>query len=148
MEEDYHRPAETLLPRQDESPDPEEYVPQVAEPVRTHQGEGGDPPRKFFLRAYPDSLQHQVVDYKWNQQTGKVDPVASAQNGAEAGEVRQPLVISRSHEFERVYKDFAELVSRSVMSQPGCFDAQKSPCYLADVRAHSLEVYGTCSDCR
>jgi hypothetical protein len=58
------------------------------------------------------------------------------------------LVISGSHEFERVYKDFPELVSRPAVSQPECFDAQEPPCYLADVRAHSLEVYGTCSECR
>jgi hypothetical protein len=57
-------------------------------------------------------------------------------------------VISGSHEFERVYKDFAELDSRPTNSQPGSFDAQEAPCYLADVRARSLEVYGTCSDCR
>src|SRR5215207_5332493 len=130
MEEDYHRPAETTLPRQGEEPDPEEHVPQVEEQVRTHQGEGGEPSRKFILRVYPDSLQHQVVDHQRNQQTAKVDPVATAQNGAEAGKERQPLVISGSHEFERVYKDFAELDSRPAISELAALTRKNPPAIL------------------
>jgi len=49
-------------------------------------------------------------------------------------------VIFGSHESERVYKDFAERDRVEMVTVYKTLDLT--------LRAHSLEVYGTCSDCR